>query len=1035
MVKWSVQHKAIVILLVVLTLLMGFFSYTALERQENPKIVAPIATVKCIYPGASPEDIEKLIVKPIEDEVGEIAEIKRIESFSMDSIGVLKVTLKDMSDARIDKAWEELKDKVDDAAAVLPSNARTPVVDTDLSSTYGVIFGVASEDYSYEMLSLAAKRLRDELSKEPGVKAVDIKGEIGMEVDINLDMVKLEQYGVSPMSIVTALKARNINIPGGNLEIGKVKTPVKVSGEYADIAEIENTIVAVSLETGAPVYLKNVAEVVKSEETREVFSKVNNKKALLIGVKYMDGQDMTAISDRINAVADKFRAGSLYENMELIKITDQADFVKSAIALFQENLASAIILVVLVVLLTMGIRSALVVSLPIPIVMAMVFIYMYMAGIPLHQVSIASLIVSLSLLVANGIVANDNINVYLDRGDDRLTACVKGIAEVNIPILTSTLTTVASFLPLAMMQGTAGKFAKSLPILVTVALIGSYMTSLTVVPVTGYRLLKPNAQEDTGKGLKASIMKALHAEDISNRILKLYGNTLKQVLRAPVALILFFTVLLAASMAVIPQLGVQLFPPVDRDQYIIDVKVMDGSNSEKTGEAVSKVGAILEADGSVKNYAVVVGDGMLKYYTSFMPGDLASNKAQLLVNGRRSEMERLERELCEKIPGAYINIRQLETASPVTYPVQIRVSGDDINELRRIAEEIREKVYGLQGVKNMEIDYGNDSYKLSVAVNEEKANLVGITNYDIASTVRMAVNGLEVSELKQQDIDKDPLPIVIKVPEEQKKNRDILDSIFLTSQITGKNVPIGQVAEIKTESSMNRIVRRDAERTITIGMFVRNGYSSNKAIKACEERLKDYRLPEGYTLQYGGESEDRTDAFTSMKLPAVLALFIIYLIMVFQFGDLVKPLIIMGTIPLSFIGIIWGLKLMGYPVGFMALIGAISLMGVVVNNGIVLLDYIKILMEKYDDEMEAIIEACKTRLRPIIIGMITTVISLLPMIKTGGDLWAPMATSIVFGMLVSSVLTMYVIPCAYYIVEIKMFKKNKAAGTDIGTAV
>ncbi|HWQ30231.1 MAG TPA: efflux RND transporter permease subunit [Negativicutes bacterium] len=337
--------------------------------------MAPIATIKCIYPGASPEDIEKLIVKPIEDEVGEIAEIKRIESFSMDSIGVLKVTLKDMSDARIDKAWDELKDKVDDAAAVLPANARTPVLDTDLSSTYGVIFGIASEDYSYEMLSLAANRPRDELRKESGVKAVDIKGEIGMEVDINLDMAKLEQYGVSPISIATALKARNINIPGGNLEIGQVKTPVKVSGEYADIDEIENTIVAVSSETGTPVYLKNVAEVVKSEETREVFSKVNNKKALLIGVKYMDGQDMTAISDRINAVVDEFTADSLYDNMELIRITDQADFVKCAIALFQENLASAIILVVLAVLLTMGIRSALVVSLPIPIVMAMVFIY------------------------------------------------------------------------------------------------------------------------------------------------------------------------------------------------------------------------------------------------------------------------------------------------------------------------------------------------------------------------------------------------------------------------------------------------------------------------------------------------------------------------------------------------------------------------------------------------------------------------------------------------------------------------------------
>lgn len=1035
MVRWSVQHKAIVILLTALTLLMGIFAYLSLERQENPTIAAPIATIKCIYPGASPEDIEKLIVKPIEDKIGEIAEIKRIESFSLDSIGVLKVTLKDMSDARINEAWEELKDKVEAAGSELPENAQWPVVDTELSSTYGIIYGISSDNYSYEMLSSSANKLKDELGREPGVKAVDIKGEIGMEVDINLDMVKLEQYGVSPTSIATALKARNINIPGGNLEIGRVKTPVQVSGEYTGIEEIENTIVAVSTDTGAPVYLKNVAEVVKTEEKREVFSTVNNKKALLIGVKYMDGQDMTAISDRINAIVDEFRENSLYESMEVTKLTDQADFVKSAIGLFQENLASAILLVVLVVLMTMGIRSAVVVSLPIPIVIAMVFIYMYITGIPLHQVSIASLIVSLSLLVANGIVANDNINVYLDRGNDRVTACIKGIAEVNIPILTSTLTTVASFLPLAMMQGTEGKFAKSLPVLVTVALLGSYLTSLTIVPVTGYRLLRAKDNNTGGETLKTRIMKALHLESISNRILDFYGRTLRRALKAPVAMILFFAVLLAASTAMIPQLGVQLFPPVDRDQYVIDVKVAEGSNTEKTGETVSRIGAVLDGDGSVDSYASMVGDGMLKYFVSFMPNDKASNKAQLLVNGKRSEIERLERELCEKIPGANINIKRLETASPISYPVQIRVSGDDINELRRIAEEIKDKVYGLQGVKSMEDDYGSDSYKLSVVVNEEKANLVGITNYDIASTVRMAVNGLDVSELKQPDIEKDSLPIVIKLPEEQKKSRDILDSIFLTSQVTGKNIPISQVAEINTESSMNRIVRRDSKRTITIGMFVSNGYSSSKVVKDCEILLKDYRLPEGYALQFGGESENRGDAFTSMQLPAVLALVIIYLIMAFQFGDLVKPLIIMGTIPLSFIGIIWGLKLLGYPVGFMALIGAISLMGVVVNNGIVLLDYIKLLVGEYQDITNAVVDACKTRLRPIMTGMVTTVISLLPMIKTGGDLWAPMATSVVFGMLVSSVLTMYVIPCAYLVVERKRFKATEAADTDIGTAI
>jgi len=1025
MIKWSVKHIAIVMMFVIMILGAGAFSYTALERQENPTIAGPVAAIKCIYPGASPEDIEKLIVKPIEDKVGENENIKRIESYAMDSIGIIKVTLKDMSDAEISKVWEDIKEDVDEVESELPSNCMEPTIETDFTSCYGMILGLTSEDYTYEDLSQVAEDLKERLEQDPGVKAVDIDGEVGNEVDINLDLVKLEQYGISPTTIATALKARNINIPGGNLEIGNIKAPVQISGEYWDIEEIKDTIIGVSPDTGMPVYLKNIAEVIEKAEKKEVFATVGTDKALLIGVKFMDGQNMLAVESRLKRTIDGFKADGLYENMKFVVLSDQGDFVKSAIDLFQDNLIAAIVLVVVVVLLTMGIRSALVVSFPIPIVVAMVFIYMYVMEIPLHQVSIASLIVSLSLLVANGIVANDNINVYLDRGQDRMAACTSGVGEVNIPILTSTLTTVASFLPLAMMQGVSGKFVKTMPILVAVALLGSYLTSLTVVPAMGYILLIPKNKNPDDKKLAVKIAKALKLELISKFFTKGYRKTLKLSLKHPALLILVFVGIFIASLRLVPGLGVQLFPPVERDQYIIDITVKNGSTAEKTEEAAAMVSRLLEKDESVESFACKVGDGMMKYYITFVPNDPASNKAQFIVNGDRNERYRIERELSEKVPGVQVNVLQLETAAPVTYPVQVRISGDDVRELRRISEDVGNKLHSLAGVKFIEDDWGSDSYRLNIEVNEEKANMVGITNYDIASMVRMAVNGLELSELKQEDIEKDPIPIVLKVPEEQKKDRDILNNIFLTSQVTGRNVPIGQIAEIRTESSLNKIVRRDSKRTITVGMFAKEGYSSTRVMEACEELLKDYRLPDGYSMKFGGDSEERTDSFNSMGLPAVLALIIIYVIMVFQFGDLVKPLIIMGTIPLSFIGIIWGLKIMGYPVGFMALLGAISLMGVVVNNGIVLLDYINILTREYEDKTEAVVEACETRLRPIVIGMLTTVISLIPMLYTGGALWAPMAASIVFGMMVSTVLTLYIIPCAYFLVKGRKFNKHR----------
>lgn len=1025
MIKWSVNHKSIVSLLSLIILFLGMFLYIDMERKENPVIESPIATIQCIYGGASPDDIEKLVIKPIEDKVNEMSQIETLNSYSIDSCGIIKVTLNDMSDAEIDHAWTELKEKVDSVKSELPSDAKEPVIETDFTSCYGNVMGLYSKDYTYEDLKTVAKKLQSELEKDPGVQAVDIEGEVDEEIEVNLDLEKLEQYNISANDIGTYLAARNVNIPGGNLEIDKLKIPVQVSGQYVDVDEIKNTIVNVSKENGTTIYLKDVAEVVRREQKKEVLAGVNNEKALIIGIKYMPGENVLNIEERLNKIIDNFKENELYAEMNLIQITDEADFVRSSISLFEDNLISAIVLVLVVVLVAMGVRSAIIVSVPIPIIMAVVFISMKILNIPLHQVSIASLIISLSLLVANGIVANDSMYLYLERGEDRLTACTKAIDEVKIPILTSTLTTVASFLPLAMMQGSAGKFVKSLPILVCITLAGSYITSLTIVPAMGHKFLKIKEKDTECKKLKTKIMKKLKVDVISEKSAGIYGKVLELGLKAPRLLLLVFIVLFCASMFVIPTLDVQLFPPVERDQYIIDMTIKDGINAEKAYESAQKIGEILLKEDSVEDFAFKAGDGFTKYYTSFVPTTQASNKAQFLVNGKQSEIKKIQHLVEETVPGVIINIKKLEIGIPVDYPIEVRISGDDINELRKISEDIKSKLYTIEGTQNIEDNYGYDSYKLNVKVNEEKANMVGVTNYDIAKTVRMVVNGLEITQLKQEDIEKDSLPIVMKISDDEKSDRDILDRVFITSQATGENVPLNQISQIETKTSLNKIVRRNGQRTLGVGMFIEDGYNTNNVLKKVEQELEDYKVPDGYTIEIGGEKEEQSSAFSSLVFPTILAVIIIYLILVMQFGHLREPLIIMGTIPLSFIGIIWGLKLTGYPIGFMALLGAISLMGVVVNNGIVLLDYINLMVNEYDDVKEAIVEACKTRIRPIMIGMVTTVISLIPLAISGGDLWAPMANSIIFGMLISSILTLLVIPCCYLLIDGQRAKEEK----------
>lgn len=1023
MIKWCVEHKIIVLMLSVFVLMGGVYVYVDLERQENPTITPPIALVQCIYPGASPEDVEKQIIKPLEKEIGKVDDVKTIESYSIDSVGIIIVTLEDMSDAKILTHWQSLKDKVDDGKANLPESALSPTVDTELANSFGLVIGLSSKDYTNQDLKRVAKQLERELSQVDGVAEVKISGEVDPSVDIQLDMSKLKQYGISSTTIATAVKARNVNIPGGNLNLETSKIPVQITGEYKGIEEIRNTIVGVSETSGIPVRVRDLAQVDLSEKEPDRYALVGTDKAVLVGVRYTSGQNVLKTGGAVDQILETFKKDKLYKDMKLTILTNQSDYVKESIDLFVDNLVSAIVLVVAVVWLFMGLRSAIVVSVPIALVTAVVLLYMKMAAIPLHQISIASLIISLSLLVANGIVANENMYLYLQQGRPRKEAMIRGVKDVSIPILTSTLTTIASFLPLAMMQGSAGKFASALPVLVSVSLLASYFTALTVVPAMGDKILEVKSRKG---GILDHVIHWLRMDKLGHKGMDFYQSQLKKAIQMPKTTIAIFVGLLGLTSLLLPSLGIQVFPSIQRDQYVMTLTLPDGVALDHTREVTKTVGKIIESEPGVTSYGAQVGDGFIQYYDNFSAARQGTNVAEFLINGGRENAEGLSEKIRAAVPEASVNLKFLELNMPQDQPVQIRISGSDIQVLKATAEDIEKQVRGLDGVLRTQINYGKDSYKLKVDVDESKANLSGITNYDVAATVRMAVNGADITELKQKDVDEDSTVVTMGIGKEGLKNISDLSQIFVTSQITGENVPLGQIAKVKTETSLNQIVRRNEIRTITVGLYLKPEASSQGVLVKTQETLKDYKTPENYHLTYGGDNEYASETFGSMVVPALIAIVLIYVIIAFQFGSLLDPMIIMGTIPLSFIGIFLGLKVMNYPIGFMAMLGAISLMGVVVNNGIVLLDYIKQLQKEGKPLMEAVVEGSVVRFRPIMIGMLTTVISLIPMMYSGGPLWQPLAAALNFGMVVSTVLTLIVIPAAYILVE-KIREKHMPA--------
>lgn len=1012
MTKWCIEHRSIVAVLSVFIVLAGIFVYTQMERQENPEVVSPGATVQTIYPGATPENVERLIIKPLEDKINEIPNIKLMESYSLDNVGVIVIRLEDLSDEDITDTWNKLKDKVGEAE--LPAEAQEPVIDTELVDTYGMLLTIAGDGYKYKDLKKVADDLQERLEKIDGVAGVDIDGHIGDEIHIDLDLLKMRHYKVPMNTIGTALKARNINIPGGSLKLQKSNIPISTTGEYNDINEVKNTIVGMSDE-GNIIYLKDIADIREAEGERDVYVGGNGQKALLVTLKYSTGENIVKIGEEIEEVLEDFEK-TMPAGMDLNVITNQKEYVEEAIKDFEGNLIAAIVLVVIVVFITMGPRSALVVSSSIPITVMATFVFMRFFGIILHQVSIASLIVCLGLLVSNAIVANDNMNLHLSQGKDRDVAITDGIKEVRVAILTSTLTTVASFLPLAMMQGVAGKFVKDLPVMVTIALMCSYLISLTVVPAMGFTFLKEKKVKKDPNGLIKIVNK------LGDGFLKFYGIFLDLALKMPRMTILTAIGVLALTSLLIPSLGLQLFPFVERDQYIIDVTLAEGTTVEGTHRLIRDIEAILNEEESVDNFLSKVGDGIPKFYPSFFGNQIASNKGQFVVNGQVAEINKIQKRLNREIPGARIEVKQLENAVPVELPVQVRVSGKDVDVLKTISNDIKEILYTVEEGQHVQDDYGSKTLKMIIDVNQDKATMVGLTNYDISSTVRMAVNGLEMTKLRPADSD-DDIPVILRIPSEQKENIDMLNNIFVTSQITGRNVPIKQVADIRSEFDLNRILRRNRDRTITVGLHPRSGYNAAEVLKIVEERMEGFEVPAGYSYEFGGENEDRVEAFESLVMPSILAVILVYLILMFQFFDLRQPFIIMGTIPLSFIGVIGGLKITGYPLGFMALMGAVSLMGIVVNNGIVLLDYINVLKRTGMETIDAVKEASMARLRPITIGMVTTVIGLVPMGIRGGSLWAPLAYTIIFGLMVSSVLTVLVIPASFVLFDKKNGRK------------
>lgn len=1010
-VEAGLRFRKITVLIFVILIMAGVSGFLTVPRYEDPQFKVFIARVHTFYPGATAEQVEALVTRPLEEKIDELKDIKTVFSSSSSGVSTIYVELTDHADR--EKTWDDLRRKVNEVRGLLPPGVSEPLVEDELNRTSSLILHLnAPPGEKVTVLREIAENWRDVIKQVPGVEKVEVTGLPAEEVQLILDPGALAARQLSWTHLADAIQKRNVQVPGGVVREGQVALLVESSGEYVTLAEIEETIIY-QRPGGAAVKVKDVAEVRLSAARTETLVETNGHPGVALTIFAREGYSVFAFEQDVMRLVGELRP-DLPPRIEAVTVFNQSESIQSKFKDLWRELLLGMGAVVLVCMLGLHWRTALIVALAIPVSAAVGFGVLVALGVTMHQITIASLILALGILVDDAIVVNDNIERHLAQGSDRYTAALSGSTEVALPITTATVATVAGFFPLMLLQGNIGEFIRTLPQVVTVTMLASLAVSLWLVPAIRLWAARPSVR------VKSSRTSFYHTGLLGfalERLSNWYGARLAVTLRRPWLTVISALCLSAGALVMLPFMGVQFFPYAERNEFVIDVYTTRGSSLHETAAAAREVAATVSARSGVKEVFTYIGQQAPKFYYNEITGDRGEDVAQLLVvaedrgwQATHDLIKILQDDLAGTIPGARVMVREMEQGPPIGAPVAIRVKGDNIAQLRSLADQIADILRRTPGAMNVYDNMGPDTYTARVNSVPDLTSRWGVAERDIAHSVRLAVRGLEVSVYRDGD---KLYPVVLRTSSPDGTGLAGLEELWLPSWKTGSIIPLSQVASVDVGWDTGTINRRDLERSVTVRAYPTGSTLPSSIIREASREINAIPLPPGYSIDYGGENEERNAAFASIGKLSMVVILLIYLIIAMQFYSLTKPLIILLSVYLAIAGAVLGLFLTSTPVGFMALLGIVSLSGIVVRNGIVLIDFIEHGLRHGKSLGEAIEQAGKVRLRPILLTSFTAVGALLPMAIMGGSLWRPMAVSIISGLLFSTVLTLIVVPNAY----------------------
>lgn len=1008
MTSFSLDHNRVFLLAALIIFIAGPLSFISHPSREDPEITIRTALVSVSYPGMAPERFENLITRKLEEKIREIPEVEEILSTTQTGKAIIRVNVFEKY-FDMERIWNDLRNKIDDVKPDLPEGTQGPFVNDDYGNVAMATIALTGEGYSLAEMRDTARTLRDRLYAISGIRKIELFGIEEERIFIEFNLTRLSQMNLSPTVISDTLAKQNIILPGGNVEAGPLSLTVEPTGSFKNVDDISNLTIEIPNTQGQVAYLRDIADIrrayVDPPEAPVLF---NGKPAIVLSVAMVDKFDTFEFGRKLTAFIKNYEQ-TLPIGYALKFITYQPDDIATAIYGVINNLWQTIAIVLAVVMIFLGSRSGLIVGgVMVPLTMLATLLFMRYIGIELERMSLATLIISLGLLVDNGIVIVEEITRRLGDGENRREAVIATGQGLAIPLLSSSLTTIFAFMPLVLSESTAGEYTRSISLVIAITLLSSWFIALTIVPLLSYWLIKRPAGAGDGESETSGPFAIIQER---------YRTLLDFILHNRLIFLGVIAGLFVLSQITFNYVPKVFFPNSERTeiQLLVDHRV--GTTTRTSLATTRKITTWLadkKLNPEVLNTVAYVADGGPRFYLGLNPPDPDPHRAYILVNVRTPgdvapAIAKYASEAIKRFPEVRIQVKPLSLGPAEAGLVQYRIAGPDPRVLKRISDKLTSAMLKVPGARNIKDDWENMTVKLIVKIDQSRARRLGITSEDIARTLNALLTGNAATDYRENDLS---IPVIMRAEEADRTNIGRIRTLQIPTA-DGKSIPLTQLATFDGEPEYPMIQRRDQVRTITIeGKSVLQTAAEFHA--SLKPVLDDLKIPPGYTFEVAGEIADSAEAQGSLFKYMPLAFGLIVLVLVWQFGSYRRTSIVLLTIPLAIIGISYGLFIApGANFGFMALLGFLALAGIIINNGIVLIDRIEIERAEGLELKAAIQSACDKRLRPILMTTATTILGLAPIILSKDILFYDLAVVISGGLIIGTILTLGFVPMLY----------------------